>query len=253
MQHFSGILSSFDKISLDETDSVKLMNRFDTKFMFHPNKLPSILKSLQTHYSILTINSLTIHPYESIYFDTPEFKLYLDHHNGKLNRYKLRYRKYFSNGKVYFEIKKKNNKGITNKKRIEVASLQTKLAEQEFYFLNKELKKFHQNFIYENKLLIKFNRIALVHKNLKERVSFDIGLSFSNNTSQIGYTNLVIAEIKNSKDEKSELLHEMKKNHIPENSISKYCLGITSLHANVKYNAFKEKLILINKIKNGIT
>jgi hypothetical protein len=41
----------------------------------------------------------------------------------------------------------------------------------------------------------------------------------------------------------------MKENEIRPYSISKYCVGAVSLNPNLKYNNFKEKLLLIDKLK----
>jgi hypothetical protein len=75
-------------------DSVKLQNRIDTKFMFRENILPSVLEKMNDYYYVLDIKGLRYNHYETLYFDTKDFDLYLRHHNGRVNRYKFRARKY---------------------------------------------------------------------------------------------------------------------------------------------------------------
>ena len=47
--------------------------------------------------------------------------LYHDHHNGKLNRYKVRRRRYIDTDTEFLEVKLKNNKKRTIKSRIKLS------------------------------------------------------------------------------------------------------------------------------------
>ena len=114
----SQLLSSFEPITLEEMDGVKLLDRVDIKFAFNYNRLPLILNGLQEHYRILDVNGVKQNSYETLYFDTPDFKLYHDHHNCRANRYKVRYRKYVESNLKFFEVKYRNNKGRTVKSRV---------------------------------------------------------------------------------------------------------------------------------------
>ena len=117
MSHFKDLIKDFDPITLDEMDEVKLMSRTDTKFAFSSAKLPQLLSRMLPFYRILNINNKLIHDYKSLYYDTSENKFYLDHHNNRVNRNKIRFREYVDSGLVFLEIKTKNNKGKTIKKR----------------------------------------------------------------------------------------------------------------------------------------
>ena len=99
------VLNSFQTISLEEMDSVKLMNRTDTKYVFNKSKLLLILDSLKHDYRCFYINGARLSTYKTIYFDTDDFLLYRQHHNGILNRYKLRQRSYVESNLNYLEIK----------------------------------------------------------------------------------------------------------------------------------------------------
>ena len=100
-QQFENTLKIFSPISLEEMDSVKLLNRIDTKYTFRPNNINEFLESLQSFYRILEINGNRINHYQTLYFDTPNYQLYLDHHNDRVNRYKLRFRKYIYSNLFY--------------------------------------------------------------------------------------------------------------------------------------------------------
>ena len=106
-------ISSFDPISLSEMDEVKLMKRTDTKFIFPLSTLHKIIPKLIEHYSVLDINGVRLNAYRSLYFDTEDFQFYHQHHNGKTNRNKVRFREYIASGLTFLEVKHKNNKEKT--------------------------------------------------------------------------------------------------------------------------------------------
>ena len=116
-------ISLFEPISLSEMDSVKLMNRSDTKFVFSNQTLLQTLPKLQGYYRVLEIENIRLSSYQSLYYDTEDFQFYHQHHNGKTNRNKVRYREYIDSGISFLEIKHKNNKGKTIKKRIPVNAI----------------------------------------------------------------------------------------------------------------------------------
>jgi hypothetical protein len=108
-------------------DDVKLMSRTDTKFAFKANKMPLLLKKLLPFYRVLAIDGKLIHDYKSLYYDTDDRKFYLDHHNGRVNRNKIRFREYVGSKLTFLEIKLKNNKGKTIKKRMKVDAISKQL------------------------------------------------------------------------------------------------------------------------------
>jgi hypothetical protein len=92
-ENLKSVIHQFESISLDEMNSVALMKRTDTKFIVNISYLTSILKELQKSYRVLEIKDKRMMDYMSLYLDTPEFKFYHDHHNGRTNRTKIRQRK----------------------------------------------------------------------------------------------------------------------------------------------------------------
>ncbi len=114
----AAVLKTFTPITLAEMEGVELMDRTDTKYIFNISQLPGVLENLSQYYKLLNVNGVNENKYKTLYFDTPDFQLYMDHHNGRTNRYKVRYRQYVDSGLVFFEIKNKNNKERTIKSRI---------------------------------------------------------------------------------------------------------------------------------------
>ena len=249
MNSLPAIISDFTPISLDEMDDVKLMSRTDTKFAFQANKLPFLLKELMPFYRILAIEGKLIHDYKSLYYDTDDRKFYLDHHNERVNRNKIRFREYVDSGLTFLEVKLKNNKGKTIKKRMKVDAI------------SKELSKEHKAYIEEiigtpldvnAKQWINFSRITFVHKTQKERLTIDINLSFENEKESGDLKQIVIAEVKQERmSRSSDFMRIAKVMHILPIRISKYCMTTLALNPKLKKNRFKEKVLFINKLKQA--
>jgi len=245
-QDLSKILHSFDPITLPEMDSVKLLDRTDTKFVFNYSKLPQVLSNLYSHYKILDVNGVRENRYETLYFDTEGFKLYLDHHNGRNNRYKVRYRKYVDSDLVFFEVKYKNSRGRTLKSRVKRSSIEESIQGKSMELIKEKTPLSPQTL--KAKFWVNYSRITLVNKVTTERLTLDLDLTFKNGQQQQGYGNLVIAEVKQEKLGASHFLNVMKENRVREGSISKYCFGVLSLVTGVKKNNFKPNLLYVNKM-----
>jgi hypothetical protein len=248
LENLAHTLSTFEPISLSEMDSVALMNRTDTKYVFQFDKLKSYLNCLTDYYRILEIDGIRASKYETLYFDTVDFEMYRDHHRGKLNRYKVRHRIYVDSNTHFFEIKFKNNKGRTIKSRIkrkEIDRMITGVAEK---FLNEKTKFLAQDLV--PKLWSNCSRITLVSKYSKERLTLDIDLQFKNDVIEKKLSNIVIAEVKQEKLSPSPFIKLMKQERVRLGSISKYCYGVLFLYDNIKGNNFKPQLRAINKINN---
>lgn len=252
MQFVNTLLSVFNPISLAEMDSVKLLDRTDTKFTFNSSRLPEIVHSLKDHYRVLEIENIRITDYETLYFDTPNFELYLRHHNEKLNRYKIRFRKYVNSNLHFFEIKYKNNKSRTIKSRVVRPEIEFNIIESAQKLL--EAKTHFTSDALIPKLWVNYSRITFVHKNFEERLTIDLNLTFKNGDDEKKFESLIIAELKRDKaSSKSPFIDIMNAQRIRQNSISKYCLGVTQLFPTIKQNNFKPKILTLNKIRYATT
>lgn len=248
MEFIHGILNDFTPITLKEMDNVKLMDRTDTKYIFRLDNLSSFLEQVKDDYLILDVNGHRISRYESLYFDTKNFDLYLSHHRGKPNRYKIRCRKYVESELHFFEVKFKNNKGRTIKDRVKQPAIDGFIKDSAEILLKEKTPLIASSL--EAKLWVNYSRITLVNKYSPERVTIDLDLTFKNNDTDKVIHNLVIAEVKQDKALVSSFIKLMKKYHVREGSMSKYCFGVVSLFDTIKYNNFKPKLILLKKTLN---
>lgn len=242
------ILKKFDRISLEEISSFKLMNRTDTKFAFSISDLPLFLDQLSAYYKILSINDNLKLSYCTQYYDTPAFAMYIRHHNDALNRYKVRHRSYEESKTGFLEIKLKNNKGRTVKERLVQNVLQDKWTETENKFIADRTSYDPQTL--KPSVLVKYTRITLLNKAINEKVTIDTNIVFSNGDTQHDLANVVIAEVKQAIKAGTPALTILKNLGLKPVSLSKYCLGVNYLYPALKKNNFKQKLITLRKIKN---
>lgn len=243
------LIAPFAPISLEEMDNVQLLNRMDSKFIFRAEKLPSILQQLYSSCFILEIGQVRLQRYETLYFDTPDHQLYLNHHNKRLNRYKVRSRNYVDSGLCFFEIKFKNNKKRTYKERSKQKGPQEEITGKQERLLTAFTKLTPAMLV--PALWVNFSRITLVNKELTERITFDTGLTFKHESTETAFPEVIIAEVKQNRSASSVVSQILHQEHIPGSGISKYCLGIISLNHQIKQNNFKEKLHHINKLNHG--
>jgi len=227
-------------------NDVSLMKRVDTKFVINKSQLISVLQNSINHYKILEINDNRVMTYSSLYFDTPNYKFYNNHHNGKNNRTKIRLRKYVESDLCFLEIKQKNGKGETDKSRVQIKDFEISLSKSSSQFISKTTSKDYE---LHPSLWNNFNRITLVNTENQERVTIDLNLNYKINNIEKSYYNLVIIEVKQERfNRKSEVVKSLKSLRQNPYSISKYCIGMVSVYKNLKYNIFKRKLIKINNI-----
>lgn len=249
MESVQNILMHFEPTSLKEMDTVKLMDRTDTKFTFTENELEKVLLMVKDDYKVLEVEGKRQSAYKTLYYDTDNLKMYLNHHNGHLNRYKIRHRTYVDSDTGYLEVKFKNNKGRTIKERIKKKLTPMNWEKDTGDFLLAKTPFSPE--VLKPTLWVNYKRITLVSKNNTERVTIDVDLEFINEGLTQNLNSLVIAEVKLDKKSPSVFLSKMKELHIREGSISKYCMGIALTKPYAKKNNFKEKLQSLKNILHG--
>ena len=242
-------------ISLSEMESVKLMDRTDTKFLLPRRRIPALLHALLKNYRILEVDGHRLSAYETLYFDTPDLRSYHDHQCGRLNRYKVRQRHYIQSKLLFTEVKHKTNKGRTIKQRIRghvvhaPEKVPTRLAElDDVSRLFVHQLTAHRLPDLHPVLWVGYQRITLVSCTSVERITLDLGLSFQAGERTKDFANLAIAEVKQDSRQHSEFISLMKRNGVRSGSLSKYCLGMVSLHGAIKQNRFKPQLHHLQKI-----
>jgi hypothetical protein len=207
------------------------------------------LESLSDNYYCLEINSQRISTYNTTYFETNEGDFFYNHHRGKSNRYKIRERYYNLTDESFLEIKFKNNKKKTIKKRIQLAG--DNIQEDKAKFIAEITPYKIENI--SPRIINTYKRISLVNKNMKERVTLDFDLSFIQDGKVVKKLDFLgIAELKREDySARSDFLKEAKILRLKENGFSKYCYGNVFLFDDIKKNRFKPGLLLLDKIETN--
>ena len=256
------IIRSFEPISLAQMESVKLMNRIDTKYAVSMAVLPAILEAAEADYYAQEIDGKRIATYDTMYYDTDSLDMYIRHHDRQLVRQKIRVRQYVDSHLTFLEIKRKNNKGRTKKKRIVVPGfditadtpsvLKHKKGADEPVTVKSfiDAKSRYEWSEISPHLWTKFHRITLVNKAKTERLTIDMDLVWDNVVSGEAktYPELVIIELKRDGNVPSHMTDIMLDHRIHPLKISKYCIGTALTTPGIKKNRFKKKIRSIEKM-----
>lgn len=238
-------------IDLTEMKSVKLMNRVDIKFSAQLRLLPDLLSRAISDYRVQVIDNSPVASYDTLYFDTPDLQMYLRHHDKILQRDKVRTRTYIDSSLSFLEVKHKNNKGRTKKKRILIS-----VDDFDDFTHNEEAINFLDNQVLYKIDALKpqvrtiFNRITLVNNARTERLTIDFNLRFENEQTKLTaeLPDVMIIELKQDGLVYSPMKKILSDMNIHQIRISKYCIGTVLTNPNAKYNRFKKKVIFLNKL-----
>lgn len=245
-----GQLMGFEPLGLADIQESALQDRVDTKYVFGQDDLCSLLSDMTSSYRVLTINDSRLHAYQTLYFDTSDFAIYEQHHNGIGSRYKVRARKYVETDMAFFEVKHRTNQKRTVKTRLPIADVDMALSETVMDFL-------HANTPFDAHTLVPklwndYRRITLVSKGRPERVTLDMNLEYRWADDCISLTGVVIAEVKQARlSYDSAFISHMRRLGLRPLSYSKYTAGVYSLYDTVKSNNFKPQIRRINQLIQG--
>lgn len=242
-------LNQFDNVSLNELSRVSLLNRIDTKYIGHLDQLQNILPAMKDGYLVLKNNENCSFEYLTTYMDTDELKFFADHHQGRVNRYKIRTREYVDSGQLFNEIKFKDNRSKTHKERIEKNSDMRGVDGSFLRFMqeNKDLSGICNSL--EPSLIVHYRRITFTDRDFTERITLDYGLRFNHEKKNELLGSIFILETKRARQRHNSCIEKiLHHNKIYPGRISKYCLGIICTREGVKYNRFKPLIRKIQKI-----
>jgi hypothetical protein len=246
------ILQNMDPITLREMDDVLFMQRTDTKYVLSSEDIPGILKEISDHYRALEIKEVRLQEYQTVYYDTPDFAMYHNHHNKRLNRYKIRVREYVSSRLAFLEVKFKNNRQETIKKRIRPALTTLDMVNGSGHFIQENSPYSPEDL--KPALRNAFYRATLVHRELPERITIDLGLNYESveDQKQIQLPGISIIEIKRDRGtEHSVMMKALRLRHIQPMGFSKYCMGTALMQPGVKTNLFRKRFRTLSKLEKN--
>ncbi|MDR2388465.1 MAG: polyphosphate polymerase domain-containing protein [Tannerellaceae bacterium] len=245
------LINDFVAVGPEEMQELALTDRIDTKFLAPVSLLPPLLEAMKPLFRIQSANGIRIARYATQYFDTPERTFFLMHQNGKLNRQKIRIRSWLDSQRSFLEIKEKNNRGRTAKKRLPIPHKKISSTEdlgqaRAFLECHSPLEAGRLAPVMEND----FHRMTFVNARHTERITLDTRIRFVNpQTGKSGALDkLMVLEVKQERLCRSDFGALLLSLRIHPRSFSKYCIGTFLTNPEVKCNRFKTKMHIINKL-----
>jgi hypothetical protein len=236
-------LARYEGIDLQTAESVKLQDRKDTKYVLSSRLLPQLLAEVAEDYVVLEVAGQRAQRYTSVYFDTPSRSTYLEHHNGRLNRTKIRIRDYVESSLSFLELKLKDNHYRTVKSRKQIPFGSRQLPMEEMALLAQRWDASPEAL--EPVLEVGFLRIMLAHLDRGERVTIDLGLDFRllDAAATTSLDRSCVVEVKRLRSGGSTPMQlALRRHRIYKSPMSKYCVGMALLNPTLKTNRFKPLL-----------
>ncbi len=244
---FTSLIAQFEPISLEEMTGVTLLDRMETKYLMGLSQLCQALDLLTGSYRVLDIHGVRLNHYQTVYFDTPDFALYQQHHNGYGSRYKVRARRYVESHLAFFEIKHKTNRDRTVKSRQSIVDVEPSIPVQLRDFVDEHIP--FQSAVLVPKLWNDYVRVTLVSNERQERLTLDLQVAFHWKSASFSLPGIAIAEVKQDhRSQMSDFIQAMKHLGVRPSGFSKYTAGVYSLYDGIKFNNFKPQIQQVQRI-----
>lgn len=243
-----GLVWPFQPIGLEQLNAkAAMLERLDNKYVIRKAVLRQAVAELVRHFDILEIDGRRSFAYDTCYFDDENNTSYFDHHRGRRQRFKVRVRKYADSRLCFVEIKLKDKRGITVKKRLDYAiEKYGTLDEKAWAHIRSSYGDLYGRvFDYALRPAIEmaYRRITLVARNGGERMTIDGGLVFSHGSRSCAIDeDVFIVETKsaNGNGVADKILRGLHQH--PTKRCSKYCVGMAALQEVHKCNKFLSAL-----------
>lgn len=240
-------LSSFGTISLEGLNSkAAMLERLDNKYIVPADRLLPRFERFGELFDVLEISGKRAFTYATDYFDDEDAHGYYDHHQGRRKRCKVRIRNYVDAGFSYLEVKLKDLRGATAKKRLRLAQPGPRLCDESLAFIDACHVEMYGTPLGRSLMPVigmDYERITLVAREGGERMTIDTGMAFrAANAEREAAPDMFILETKSAKGNgiadkilRAEHLH-------PTRSCSKYCVGMAALGLVNRHNRFLPEL-----------
>ena len=106
-------------VGLEPLDAAAaLRRRFDAKYLVPRDAVAELFERLRPTHRVLEVDGLRSFEYRTTYFDTAELATFRDHVQGRRRRLKARVRLYVELGHCFFELKLREARNCTVKRRL---------------------------------------------------------------------------------------------------------------------------------------
>lgn len=236
-------LHGFVPISLDELNAkAAMLERLDNKYILPAHRLRPALEVFATHFDVLEIGGKRAFGYATTYFDDPDLRGYFDHHQGRRKRCKVRMRNYLDAGLSYLEVKLKDKRQVTIKKRLKLTAPSVGLDRGALNFVEDCHRSLYASPFAKPLFAVigmQYERITLVAKAGGERMTIDTALRFeAANITRIVRPDMFIVETKSARGNgiADKILRSMHMH--PTKRCSKYCIGMAATEQVTRRNRF---------------
>ncbi|MFV0335576.1 MAG: VTC domain-containing protein [Tropicimonas sp.] len=236
-------LARFTPITLEALNGkAAMLERLDNKYIVPAIALRPAFDALSEMFDVLEIDGKRSFVYATRYFDDDGRRGYYDHHQGRRKRCKVRVRDYVDAGFSYLEVKLKDKRSITVKKRLRLDGPLRDLDRRCMDFVDDCHRKQYGAVLGRPLRMVigmRYQRITLVAKEGGERLTIDTRLHFEAGERVRDVSEeMFIVETKsahgNGIADKIMRLHHLQ----PTKRCSKYCLGMAALGQVRQANRF---------------
>lgn len=244
----------FAPVSLAALNSkAAMLERLDNKYVVKAPALAAAAGELAELFDVLEIDGLRSFTYETCYFDDPELRSYHDHHQGRRQRMKVRVRRYVEAALCFVEVKLKDKRGSTVKRRMPCDPARFGTLDAQALVHVEEAHQAMYGRPYgkplQPVLQMRYRRITLVARAGGERMTIDTGIRFDGLVPGDGPAaqhqtedEVFIVETKSAHGHGLADAVLRRHHQHPTNGCSKYCVGMTVTGAVQRFNRFRPAL-----------
>jgi len=244
-------LANFGTISLDALNAkAAMLERLDNKYIVSAARLLPAFERFAELFDVLEIDGKRAFTYATQYFDDADGRAYLDHHQGRRKRWKVRVRNYVDAGFSYLEVKLKDRRDMTIKKRLKLDSPTGHLSAECMAFIDACHAEIYGTPLGRDlspAIGMQYERITLVAREGGERMTIDTRLAFhGDDVARLAGEDMFILETKSARGNgiADKILRDA---HLqPTARCSKYCVGMAALGLVEKKNRFLPALRRLN-------
>lgn len=236
-------LARFDGISLDALNGkAAMLERLDRKYIITAASLLPALDEFRELFDVLEIDGRRAFTYATRYFDDADRRAYYDHHQGRRKRSKVRVRTYVDAGFSYLEVKLKDRRDVTVKKRLRLSAPLEELDEACMSFIDHWHSEFYGAPLARSLgpvIGMRYERITLVASDGGERMTIDTRLDFAaGGHAREVPPELFIVETKSARGNGAADATLRRLHLHPTKRCSKYCIGMAALGQVERANRF---------------
>jgi hypothetical protein len=249
-------LAGFDAIGLDTLNSkAAMLERLDQKYIVSAASLMPAFELFRDAFDVLEIDGKRAFTYATRYFDDAGQRAYYDHHQGRRKRCKVRIRHYVDAGFSYLEVKLKDRRDVTVKKRLSLPDPAQGLDDTCLRFIDRCHEEMYGEPLarpLRPVIAMQYERITLVAKTGGERMTIDTRLDFSaDKAGRKVAPDLFIIETKSSRGN-GQADAILRRFHLhPTKRCSKYCIGMAALDQVDRANRFLPALRKLGLVQSG--